>query len=98
MVFYDFSTGADLTVIQTTHDNEESSRTTHVETSGEIRLRRLAKASPHGSKPHFTVDVYVSHPDLIVSRTWDENSRLLKISTPRYAKLDTRGPHCVSLE
>lgn len=98
IVFYDFSTGADLTVIQTTHDNEQSSRTIHVETSGEIRLRRLAKDSPHGSKPHFTVDVHVSHPDLIVSRTWDENSRLLKISTPRYARLDARGPHCVSLE
>lgn len=69
-----------------------------VETSGEIRLRRLDPNSEHGNRPHFTVDVHVSDPDLDVIRNWDEGTRTLKISTPKFAWLSTPGKHCVSVE
>ena len=97
-VVYEFPVGTDLTVLQTTHDNDEPWGSAVVETTGEVRLRRIPKDSEHGNRAFFTVDVHVSDPDLEISRTWDEDSRILKISTPRYAKLKSRGPHCVSLE
>ncbi|KAF4625322.1 hypothetical protein G7Y89_g12844 [Cudoniella acicularis] len=70
-VVYEFPVGTDLTVLQTTHDNDKSNRVFRVDTKGEIRLRRLPKDSEHGSRPHFTVDVYVSNPDL--RKVWFPN-------------------------
>lgn len=97
-VTYEFPVGADLTVLQTTHDNDDRWASANVKTSGEVHLRRIPKDSEHGNRAYFTVDVHVSDADLQIQRAWDEDSRTLKISTPRYAKLKSRGPHCVSLE
>ncbi|TVY86712.1 hypothetical protein LAWI1_G008545 [Lachnellula willkommii] len=97
-VVYEFPVGRDLTVLQTTHDNNEPWGSDSVRTTGEVRLRRIPKDSEHGNRAFFTVDVHVSDPELEISRTWDENSRVLQISTPRYAKLKSRGHHCVSVE
>lgn len=96
VLLYDFGANKDLTISQSTHQGEDSVSDAHVTTSGEIRLRRLAKDSNDGA--HFTLDVRVSHPDLRVMQNWDESSRTLKISTPQHAKLDSYGPHCISLE
>ncbi|KAG9232349.1 hypothetical protein BJ875DRAFT_82128 [Amylocarpus encephaloides] len=97
---YEFPVGTDLTVIQTTHDGDESRKSSRIKTWGEIRLRRLnSTVDPeHGDTPHFTVDVHISDPKLNVIRSWDEATKTLKISTPRRERLDTYGPHCVSLE
>jgi len=97
-VTYEFPIGADISVLQTTHRDENSHRTVNVNTVGEIRLRRLPKDSKHGNQAYFTVNVHVSDRGLEVIRTWDEDSRLLKVSTPVNANIDTPGPHCVSLE
>jgi hypothetical protein len=97
-VTYEFPIGTDLTVLQTTQDNDDRWNNVVVETTGEVRLRRIPKDSEHGNRAFFTLDVHVSDPDLEISRAWDEDSRSLRISTPRYAKLKSRGPHCVSLE
>jgi len=69
-----------------------------VTTAGEIRLRRVPTDSKHGNQAYFTVDVHVSDPNLDVIKTWDHDARVLKVSTPKYARLDSSGPHCVSLE
>jgi hypothetical protein len=95
---YEFPIGGDLTVLQTTHDNDETRRSARIDTTGEIRLRRLNQSYEHGNRPHFTVDMHVSDPSLEIVRTWDETSRVLKISTPKYAQLEAPGPHCISLE
>jgi len=97
-VVYEFPIGTDLTVLQTTHDNDGGWNSAAVETAGEVHLRRIPKNSEHGNRAYFTVDAHVSDPDLQILRAWDEDSRSLKISTPKYAKLQSRGPHCVSLE
>ncbi|KUJ14797.1 uncharacterized protein LY89DRAFT_720265 [Mollisia scopiformis] len=94
-VTYEFPVGKDLTVLQTTH-GDQGSKDRSVSTAGEIRLRRLPKDSMHGSRAYFTLDVHVSDPELVVIKSWDEDSRMLKISTPRYAPLGP-GQHCVSV-
>jgi hypothetical protein len=97
MVTYEFPIGKDLTVLQTTHGDPDRSNS-QVLTMGEMRLRRLPKDSLHGNSAYFTLDVHVSDPSLEVLKSWDEDSRLLKVSTPRYAPLNPiRGRHCVSL-
>lgn len=93
---YGFPVGSDLTVIQTTHDGDEARSMSRVETKGEVHLRRLPVDSEHGSSPHFTVDVRVSDPNIQVDKSWDEHSRTLKVSTPRWTSTSRR--HCVSLE
>ncbi|KAE8448287.1 hypothetical protein EG329_009718 [Mollisiaceae sp. DMI_Dod_QoI] len=97
MITYEFPVGNDLSVLQTTH-GDKAQDSMYVMTAGEIRLRRLPKDTKHGSRAYFTLDVQVSDPALEVIKTWDEESRLLKIDTPRYAPLTTPGPHCVSVE
>ncbi|TVY24696.1 hypothetical protein LHYA1_G006655 [Lachnellula hyalina] len=97
-VIYEFPVGADLTVLQTTHDNDGPWGSNSVKTTGEVRLRRIPKDSEHGNRAFFTVDIHVSDPQLEISRTWDEDSRRLQISTPKYAKLKSPGRHCISLE
>lgn len=94
-VTYEFPTGKDLTILQTVH-GEAGARDRSVSTVGEIRLRRLPKASMHGNRAFFTVDVHTSDPELVVQKTWDEDYRLLKVSTPSYGALGP-GRHCVSV-
>lgn len=65
---------------------------------GEIRLRKIPQDSQHGNSPYFTVEAHASDPELEVLTTWDEGSKTLKISTPRYASLAGLGRHCISLE
>lgn len=96
---YEFPIGTDLTVLQTTHDNEGGWRSvSEVKTAGEIRLRRIPKDSEHGNRAYFTVDIHVSDPDLEVFRSWDEDSRTLKVSTPKFARVSSRKPVCVSVQ
>jgi hypothetical protein len=97
-VTYEFPIGTDLSVLQTTYGDQTGSRSVHVDTVGEIRLRRIPKDSKHGNQAYFTVDIHVSDPELEVIRNWDESSRILKVNTPKYARLDTPGPHCVSVQ
>ncbi|EPE27847.1 hypothetical protein GLAREA_04638 [Glarea lozoyensis ATCC 20868] len=97
-VVYEFPVGGDLKVLQITHDNDRSRRLARVQTTGEIRMRALNQSFEHGDRPHFTVNVHVSDSALQVVRTWDESSRILKISTPKYADLDPSISHCISLE
>lgn len=98
VVTYEFPVGSDLTVLQTTRRDGNSFDSTNVRTAGEIRLRRMPKDSKHGNRAYFTVDVQLSDPGLVVEKTWDEYSRVLKIVTPEQAQLNTRDTHCVSLE
>ncbi|KAE9369413.1 hypothetical protein N431DRAFT_427567 [Stipitochalara longipes BDJ] len=98
MATYEFPIGADLTIMQITHDGDDRDRAVKVRTAGEIRLRRIPKDSSHGKQAFLTVDVHVSDPNLYVVKTWDHESRVLQVSTPKYARLDSSGPHCVSLE
>ncbi|CAL3971877.1 unnamed protein product [Diplocarpon coronariae] len=97
-VIYEFPTGADFTVLQTTYGADDSRGLARVNTVGEVRIRRLPKDSEQGDRAYLTVNAYVSDPSLEIVRTWDENSSFLKISTPRSARLDTRVSHCVSLQ
>ncbi|KAK2629002.1 hypothetical protein QTJ16_002105 [Diplocarpon rosae] len=97
-VIYEFPSGADFTVLQTTHGADDSRDLANVNTAGEVRIRRLPKDSEQGNRAYFTVGAYVSDPSLEILTTWDETSRFLEISTPRLARLDTGGSHCVSLQ
>ncbi|CAG8976925.1 hypothetical protein HYALB_00008836 [Hymenoscyphus albidus] len=97
-VTYEFPLDTDLTVTQTIHDTDALRRMSTVQTSGEIRLRKLDPNSQHGNRPHFTVDVHVSDPGLDVIRNWDEGTRTLQISTPKFARISTPGNPCVSVE
>jgi hypothetical protein len=94
---YEFPIGADLTIVQMTYDGDDGYRTVNVGTAGEIRLRRIPKDSSHGNQAFITVDARVSDPSLKVRKTWNHATRVLHVSTPKYARLDGRGPHCVSL-
>ncbi|KAH7369761.1 hypothetical protein BKA65DRAFT_387535 [Rhexocercosporidium sp. MPI-PUGE-AT-0058] len=98
VVTYEFPVGSDLTVIQSTRSSDDSLSQTSVTTAGEIRLRRIPKSSKHGSRAYFTVDVQVSDPSLEVEKTWDVDSRVLKIVTPSTARLNAGVTHCISLE
>lgn len=95
---YEFPVGGDLTIVQTTYDGDGGYRAVNVGTAGEIRLRTIPKDSHHGNQAYITVDVHISDQSLNVIKTWDRESRVLKVSTPKYARLDSSGPHCVSLE
>ncbi|KAK0113790.1 hypothetical protein ONS95_014040 [Cadophora gregata] len=97
VVTYEFPVGSDLTVLQTT-ESGGSLYERSVSTVGEIRLRRLPKNSIHGNRAYFTVDVQVSDESLQVDKTWDEDSRVLKIVTPSTAPLRPGLNHCISLE
>ncbi|PVH87915.1 hypothetical protein DL98DRAFT_566312 [Cadophora sp. DSE1049] len=98
VVTYEFPVGSDITVLQTTRESGGSLFQTYVSTVGEIRLRRLPKDSKHGNRAYFTVDVQVSDESLQVEKSWDEDSRVLKIVTPRAAPLSAGETHCISLE
>jgi hypothetical protein len=94
---YKFPIGADLTVMQTTYDND-GERSVNVGIAGEIRLRKLPKGSSTGNQAYITVDVNVSDQNLRVIKTWDHETRILKVATPQYARFGSGQPHCVSLE
>ncbi|KAH9214952.1 hypothetical protein DL95DRAFT_364973 [Leptodontidium sp. 2 PMI_412] len=98
VVTYEFPVGSDLTVIQSQRGSDSSIDQARVSTVGEIRLRRIPKTSKHGNRAYFTVDVQVSDPSLEVEKTWDADSRVLKIVTPTSAQLNPREYHCISLE
>jgi hypothetical protein len=97
MATYKFPLGADLTVMQKTYDND-GGRSVNVGIAGEIRLRRLPKDSSNGNQAYITVDVNVSDQNLRVIKTWDHETRILKVATPQYARFGSSQPHCVSLE
>jgi hypothetical protein len=99
-VAYEFPVGGDFSVVQTTHDNRDyNDGYQEVKTVGEIHLRRLQKGSKVGDgRGYVTVDISVSHPDIQVEWTLEQDFRFLKVSTPRFAKLGTTGPHCASLD
>jgi hypothetical protein len=97
VVNYEFPVGADLTVLQSIY-GFEGPGTVKVTTAGEIRLRQLPNNSEQGNRAYFTIDVRVSDPNLSVFKSWDHEARVLKVSTPTSARLDSYGPHCVSLE
>jgi len=84
-------------VLQTTHDDGHR-RGNQVLTAGEIRLRRIPKNSPNGSKGYFTLDISVSEPNLVVTQSLEDDSHALRISTPRLALPETGKRHCISLE
>lgn len=85
-----------ITIVQTTHDTEETSRSSYISTSGEIRLRRLPKDSTVSA--HFSFDIRVSDPEIKIIRFWDPTVRTLRVSTPRRAQLKSYRQHCISLE
>lgn len=66
-------------------------------TTGEARVRNLPNDFP-GLKSHFTVDVKLSHPELSVIKTFNEEDGSLKISTPRFAWVGTHERPCISIE
>ncbi|KAF7876824.1 hypothetical protein EAF04_001907 [Stromatinia cepivora] len=65
-----------------------------VQTAGEVRIRHLPRNSNKG-KAHFTIDVKLSHPELSVLNTLNEDDGTLKVSTPRFAIHENP---CISLE
>lgn len=98
MTTYEIPVGDGLTILQTTHNNDDRSGF-NVQTVGEIRLRLAPEGSVHGKSPYLTIDTWVSHPELEVLKTWDVDSRLLKVSTPKFEEnIGRRGPYCISLE
>jgi hypothetical protein len=99
-VAYEFPVGGDFSVVQTTHDGRDyNDGYQEVKTVGEIHLRRLQKGSKVGDgKGYITVDISVSHPEIQVEWTLEQDFRFLKVSTPRFAKLGNTGPHCASLD
>lgn len=93
VIAYDFKAKKDLIVKQETHAGEGSF---HINTAGEIHVRRLPKDSKYGA--HFTIDVRVSDPDLDIRKTWDDGTHTLKISTPRKARIGSISiNNCISL-
>ncbi len=68
MATYKVPMGADLTVMQTTYEND-GGHSVNVGISGEIRLRRLLKDSSNGNQAYITVDVNVSDQNLRVIKT-----------------------------
>jgi hypothetical protein len=59
-------------------------------------LRLLPKDSKRG--PYLSIDVWTSDPELEIEKTWDLNAPSLLISTPRRARLERAGGHCISVE
>lgn len=98
-ILYTFPVGGDLSVVQRTREDDDARGYARVETAGEVRIRRLPKGSKYGDgQGHASVVINVSHPDIQVDWTLEQDSRSLTIITPRYAKLDSAGHHCVSLD
>ncbi|KAM3070135.1 hypothetical protein ACMFMG_003830 [Clarireedia jacksonii] len=87
-----------LVVIQDFYNQKSSHYMQHVKTTGVVHIQRLAKNSERGDKPHFTVDVKVSDPELEVLKSWDVNTGTLRVSTPVYENLDSNRPACIALE
>lgn len=97
-ITYNFPVGGDISVVQKTHEEDNIHGYARVDTTGEIRLRRLPKSSRiGGGKGYASVDINVSHPDIDIEWTLEGDSRFLTITTPLYAKLDSSTRHCVSL-
>lgn len=91
----EFATGSELRVTQKTYDTDGN---VPISTVGIIHLRTIPKDSKHGNKPYFTINSHVSDAELTVLKTWDQASGSLEISTPRTARLNRYGQHCISLE
>lgn len=86
-----------LVVIQEFYQQDSPHYGREVKTAGEVRIRNLPRGSS-GGKAHYTVEVKVSHPELSVLKTWNENDGSLKISTPRFAYLGQHESPCISVE
>lgn len=98
-ISYYFPLGGDVSVVQKTRDDDHSRGYVQVETTGEIRLRRLPKGSDNqAGKGYATAIINVSDPDINVEWTLEGDSRFLTITTPRFARLDSSIHHCVSLD
>ena len=64
-ITYNFPVGGDISVVQKTHEEDNIHGYARVDTTGEIRLRRLPKSSRiGGGKGYASVDINVSHPDI----------------------------------
>jgi hypothetical protein len=98
-ITFSFPVGGDLSVVQKTRENDDVHGYTRVDTAGEVRLRRFPKSSKSADgKGYATVVINVSHPDIDVDWTLEDDSRYLTVTTPQYAKLDSSSRHCVSLD
>jgi hypothetical protein len=98
-ITYTFPVGVDMSVVQKTHEDDNIHGYARVDTTGEVRLRRLPRNSKYGEgKGYVSVDINVSHPDISIDWTLEGDSRFLTITTPLYAKLDSSVHHCVSLD
>jgi hypothetical protein len=96
-ITYYFPIDGDVSVVQKTRDHDYSGRHTQVETRGEIRVRRFPKDSAE-KKGHATAVINVSHHEIEVEWTLENDSRALTIITPRFADVDSSIHHCVSLD
>ena len=99
-ITYYFPLGGDVSVVQKTREEHDGNRGyAQIETTGEIRFRRLPKGSKSvDGKGYTTAVINVSHPDIEVEWTLEDDSRFLTITTPRYARVDSSTRHCVSLD
>ncbi|KAJ8064140.1 hypothetical protein OCU04_007975 [Sclerotinia nivalis] len=89
--------GAGLIVRQDFYQQDRPHYGREVQTAGEVRIRHLPRNSNKG-KAHFTIDVKLSHPELSVLKTLNEDDGTLKVSTPRFAHLSANENPCISLE
>ncbi|RDW63974.1 hypothetical protein BP5796_10476 [Coleophoma crateriformis] len=87
-----------LHIRQTTFDNTGIDMTP-ISTYGEVRLRRIPKDSPYyDTDGYMEFFIYTSDPDIQTGMQYNNDERLIKIETPRQARLQTPGPHCISVE
>ncbi|CAD6443263.1 bf842521-8249-4920-9fac-3f9e8cb5f855 [Sclerotinia trifoliorum] len=89
--------GAGLIVRQEFYQQDRPHYGREVQTAGEVRIRHLPRNSKK-EKAYFTIDAKLSHPELSVLKTLNEDDGSLKVSTPRFAHLNTNENPCISLE
>ncbi|APA13906.1 hypothetical protein sscle_12g086760 [Sclerotinia sclerotiorum 1980 UF-70] len=89
--------GAGLIVRQDFYQQDRPHYGREVQTAGEVRIRPLPRNSKK-KKAYFTIDVKLSHPELSVLKTLNEDDGSLKVSTPHFAYIATNENPCISLE
>lgn len=88
-----------LHIRQTQYNTNDGSDMSYISTAGEVRLRRMPEDSPYyNTGGYVELSIYTSDAAIQVSTRYSIQERLIKFETPRYAKLETPGPHCISLE